>query len=111
MRIRVSELTDEKLAEWAARAQGWVKYKQGIMWWQESEEADHFIWTMQDYRPDINVEQAMELAKKFGLVVYFAINSVSDGRGGKLYQNNAIEIAICHAVVASVFGEEVDDAS
>jgi len=117
-KIKTSELKDEKLAYWAARAQGWelhgefdgymipdswcIKSKYGFL-------AVEVIHSKEDYRPDINGGQAMELLEKFGeriesmLRFWFGISSEEFmARGEK-------KVWICRAVVASVHGEYVDD--
>lgn len=126
MKIKVSELEREKLAEWAARAQRWKK-RDGSRWFNEPQNQwiyvdsnKTFRCSVEGYRPDINGGQAMELMKKFNILAYplfsgeyFAtpIRSYtyeeepiySDGQTGE-----TPEIAICRAVVASVYGEYVE---
>lgn len=117
MKIKASDLEGVQLAEWAAKAQGWVIHNQGILWWQESEDSDHFIWSVKEYRPDINGGQAMELQKKFRISVLDGAIADKDGlwvagnpmkRNGKHVFGETPKIAICLAAVTSVFGEYVD---
>jgi len=114
MKIKVSELKGEKLAEWVARAQGWSfdDYRSeysfdGMDGFGRA--VDRFI-PYKDYRPDINGGQAMELAKKFTLIINFEMGIVREPNSGIQYTDIInIESAICRAVVASEYGEYVED--
>ena len=113
--MKVSELTGEQLSYWVAKAQGW------------SLDTEHGDWLYygsaiigrEFYRPHQDSAQAFELIEKFGIEVK-PIQSRMDGswyahcKYYDNYRNNSRvgstpQEAICRAVVASVYGEEVSD--
>lgn len=121
MKIKVSTLKDEKLAEWMARAQGWkIEPFDQLAYWV-SKPSNNYICSVYEYRPDINGGQAMELVKKFGV----SICSRYRRDGGQYWhvqvgpeepENSSLQVgqdnlnvAICRAVAVSVYGEYVED--
>ena len=123
--MKVSELIGEQLSYWVAKAQGWKTqqggYMAGLNWVNEppycvDENGD---FKSAKYRPDQDSAQAFELIEKFGIEVK-PIQSRMDGswyahcKYYDNYRNNSRvgstpQEAICRAVVASVYGEEVSD--
>ena len=126
--MKVSELTGSELDYWTAKAQGLGEYKNwedgdydgeypcflidldGYCWWYENEDG------YDPYRPSTDWQQAGELIEKFKVKVWY-----SSGKWvAETYKRNRVDItvwgvsstpqeAICRAVVASVYGEEVED--
>lgn len=111
-KLSVSTLEGEKLAEWAARAQGWTKTK-GNSKLGEYE----WYWNNRipciEYRPDINGGQAMDLQEKFMVDVermfggYIKAQSMQVIGSLPMTSKN-LKPAICRAVVASEYGEYVE---
>ena len=116
--MKINELTGEQLSYWVAKAQGWrpSNKPQGIttnvMFWVDTNSQEVAI--VNNYRPDQDKTQAFELIEKFKLTVepsnmdawwayYLKGDELEAQRGSTL------EVAICRAVVASVYGEEVKD--
>lgn len=126
MKIKVSELEREQLAEWTARAQGWslcLDERIAPNWWYWIDN-DDFIAYDKDYRPDINGGQAMDLVKAFPECApqYTSHRPGAEKRWVSRFSyaserrvlmgfmvGDEPEIAICRAVVASVYGEYVED--
>lgn len=105
---KVSELFEEELSAWTARAQGWEIKSDPVTGWYVYYDADGFyICQDNSYRPDINAGQAMGLAKKFGLIMNFEIGEV--WKCGRTYPISEDYSAICRAVVDFVFGEYVEE--
>jgi len=110
MKIKVSGLEGPLLAEFVARVWGWSKWCEQkenttICWWRKSNGS---LITTNNYRPDTNGGQAMELAKEFNLLVDFRSNKVNYFLKNDWMSGDTVEIAICRAVVASKFGEYVE---
>lgn len=124
MKTKVSELTDEKLAERTARAQKWELVTLGYgcvteVWVDDSEADYRHKYEKADYRPDINGAQAMELVNELNISVlkyeegYYATLRTVDYKVLIDFIDfsfgESAEIAICRAVVASVYGEYVEE--
>ncbi len=110
--MKTSELTGKDLDHWVAKAQGWKKHFDGNCTYSwESQEDPWFMAYVDDYSPTSNDGQAFALIEKFkittGLVnrkkdTWFAIGD--DQSVGYALDPRT---AICRAVVASEFGDEV----
>jgi hypothetical protein len=109
IRIKVSELEGAALAYWTAKAQCWEERMSvnGVCYWYPESE-----WVV-SYRPDVNWRQAGELLEKFDVD---CIRSHVDPLGwygcvgeNSMEEGDTPQKAICRAVVASVYGEEVED--
>lgn len=115
-KIKVSELEGPKLAEWVARAQGWVLGNPfGTMTDAWLNETGNIILYEEDYRPDINGTQAMELVQKFKPMLiplpdgdWYAEIEPGENNGKLGFGDTPAEV-ICRAVVASVYGEYVEE--
>lgn len=76
-----------------------------------------FIFCQEDYHPSTNWKQAGELVEKFKIVIGFVENEKSEWGAREAYKTSLNDMhfadtptrAICLAVVASVYGEEVDE--
>lgn len=107
MKIKTSTLTGEKLAYWTARAQGFVKEYCNDEWWWKNNNREIVC---SYYRPDIYAGQAMELQKAFKIgTSYNEDTGTWFANALMLTEHEDIEVSICRAVVASKFGEEVED--
>lgn len=106
-KLSVSTLEGEKLAEWAARAQGLELNKMNA-WTKNGKKTKHgYKW---QYRPDINGGQAMELAKKFKIGISYNEETNTWFADALVFtEDDNPEPAICRAVVYSEYGEYVDD--
>jgi len=103
--IPVSKLEGPLLAEFVARVQKWYE-DSDFCWYSEEGEFKHLI---EDYRPDINGGQAMELARKYSMIVHFgSFKAWLPDYSGGIQCGETPEIAICRVVVASQFGEYVE---
>lgn len=113
--MKVSELTGDKLDYWVAKAQGWDKSfnKLGLYAVWVTEYGDEPI---HHYKPTTNWQQCGELIEKFNLNLL----RLDDGwKSGYVYsyadkdvmfaKGSTPQEAICRAVVASIYGEEVSD--
>ncbi len=107
----ITELTDEELDYWVAKAQGWELINYGSCW--KSEQFTHTI-TRVSYHPTSNWQQAGELIEKFdcSLEYYNSCNCWgATARSSDMEVADTPQRAICLAVVASKYGEEVEDGS
>ncbi len=114
--MKVSELEGAELDYWAAKAQGWINYpddsrEQGTVWHLNPKEAPFGkIMAVKEYTPSTNWEQCGELIEQFNMDLgggpeYWVASVGEDFFGDKT--SLTPRIAICRAVVASVFGEKV----
>jgi len=120
-KIKVSTLEGLLLAEFVARVRGWEKDTDtgddAPQWFLP--DSDSFMEYVEDYRPDINGGQAMELVEEFDVwlsssildsstkeLTHFA--SVAPHTNGAIQEGSNKKIAICRAIVASKFGEYVE---
>lgn len=118
MKTKVSELTREKLAEWTARAQWWIFSQYGDNVPYRVHSSLGYIGNVDEYRPDINAAQAMDLLLHFKFIAGFLYEE-NDGtpiyfcQFGRFADDREISenlnVAICRAVVASVYGEYVEE--
>lgn len=111
--MKVSELGREALNRWTAKAQGWKLDCTGR--WLDD---DQFKAWKIDYTPSTNWQQAGELVEKYeislgkhgSLEIWAAdLNPHNIGTLGKNWHGPTPQIAICRAVVASVYGDEVPE--
>ncbi len=117
--MKVSELKGSELDTYVARARGWQLINdnpQAFDYWLRSErtDIDGFIYA-KNYSPTTNNAQAFKLIEEFKI----SIRTCPEGWLAEIgaYSSNYVEgrgkilnTAICRAVVASKFGEEVSDA-
>jgi hypothetical protein len=101
----VSELKGDDLAYWAAKAQGWTEKRNG--WLDKSGEwHDKHFWA-----PHLNWHQCGGLIEKYSI----SITPCTDGWYAECGVSHADaygdtpQEAVCRAVVADMFGEEVGD--
>lgn len=116
--MKTSELTGDKLDYWVAKAQGWVHRvttehmaKRGF--------DEPFYWRIpskgfcSQYHPSANWQQCGELIEKFDIELVYHPRSSGfrsrSGISGPFFHGSTPQEAICRAVVASVYGEEVND--
>lgn len=111
--MKASEMTNEQLDHYAALAQGWELDRCNRYWVTMT---DHSIKVSQ-YSPTTNGAQCFELIEKFDINV----GRFSDREGEEWYAfvdcaGNVLEmnapnpkVAVCRAVIVSVFGEEVSE--
>lgn len=124
MKIQVSELECERLDKWVALARGWIvkvspynDYSYHYYSSYKAIPADSIL--VKDYRPSINGWQALELVKEFGMDLFFRGSITWQALlvwRNKFGEDDVIEmtgptpeIASCRAVVASKFGEYVEE--
>lgn len=120
--MKVSELSGAELDYWVARAQGWTKEKYPSL---DGGEDDCWCWdgapriTVFGYCPHDNWMQCGPLIEKYKISLGY---SSSFGWIAEIWQKQKImrgfdhieqcgespAIAICRAVVASAYGEEVE---
>lgn len=103
----VSELTGPELSAWVARAQGWIQVSE--FYWKDAD--GHTVIDGNRYEPHINGGQCFELIEKFEMTVgYMPLNKVWYANGFNLgtEEGETASIAVCRAVVASVYGECVE---
>lgn len=106
----ISELEGEELSYYVALAWGWrCGYQDGDL--KITKPDGSVCW---GYRPDINGGQAMGLITAFSLFTGgypdgsgYAIYRMKDG-SYKSSKDESLFIAICRAVVASVYGDTVE---
>lgn len=116
--MKVSELEGQELDYWVGRAQGWntfVPAASSFTYWFESD--GQYRWQLTAYTPSTNWAQAGELVEKYALTdIGFAYQDYDDTKVYVCAHGNRIRnrqygptpcIAICRAVVASVYGDEV----
>jgi hypothetical protein len=110
--MKTSELIGKDLDYWVAKAQGWEWNKQDFCFMAPVLVGDDIDFTaIPNYSPSTNPAQAMELVKKYRMMV----RRDSQNRWlAKIPRQTYgeydidLEVAICRAVVASVYGDEVD---
>lgn len=127
--MKVTNLTLEQLDNWAAKAQKWTVIEGPILMtdFHIREEihkvymdGDKYMSIVSQYHPSTNGGQAMELVKKFGICprAHVVTNrEITSWSAGSKWPWNEIvdyvgetpEIAICRAVIVSVYGEEVPE--
>jgi len=110
--MKVSNMTNEQLDHWVAKAQGW-KYRDlsNPLWLGEMPNGGI---EASDYSPTTNWEQCGELIEKYqiGLIVpetHWVAELFKTGKPKVYAEAQNPRTAICRAVVASVFGEEVSE--
>ncbi len=114
--MKVSELEGAELDYWVAKAQEWDLV--------DNQTVGYFIWNTPDndwidqeiYTPTTNWAQCGALLEEFSVDVYIHEDEGDmEWWGAQAQSKLAVyscpdpRIAICRAVVASVFGEEVSD--
>jgi len=114
--IPVSELKDEQLAYWVARAHGWRLLKDDIL-----PELD--IWIIDsnntgirktEYRPDKDCTQVMDLLTSDVIIGFWTysegrtIYCVEYGDNEQWKESIDLKIAVCRAYVANTYGEYVE---
>ena len=128
--MEVSELTGADLDYWVAKALGYKTSSKAsggeILYIDSTRDACVFKTTTGkapcEYHEEIldysNWEQAGKLIEKYSIDVWLWIEDGTDieywgaqlqGAGFYGFKNNTATEAICRAVVASVYGEEVED--
>ena len=117
--MKISDMTNEQLDYWVAKAQGWdfvrkQRTEYGFVyqvWWNSP---NSFI-KAKDYHPSTNWQQAGELVEKFNVMIAPSWVTEKNGwHGACSYEQEPVSAdtptkAICIAVIASVFGEEIND--
>lgn len=120
--MKIQDLTDTQLDGWVAKAQGWVIVKLtgrsplGDDYWVPREEvgqiAPRHRGEVYMYSPTSNDAQAMALVKEFDVWLSsedgVRIASCSPHAGEAIQEHENLNRAICLAVVASKFGDEVE---
>jgi len=114
MKIPITDLTNPQLDEWCARAQGLERledtdrgdvFLNTFNWWYKGARK----YRREEYSPTTNDAQAMGLADAFGLIVtHHAKRAWAPNYKGGIQSGETTRIAICRAVIASVFGEYVE---
>lgn len=117
-KVKVSDLTNEQLDEWVARTRGWkighlAGNKNLPSYWMRG---DNVVYPTPDYSPTSNPAQWVELIEDLLVDVYhieqgnaFEAQRHMDNYKKVVYGYGPTPaIAICRAVVASVFGEYVE---
>ncbi len=110
--MKTSELTGIQLDYWTAKAQGWKPV------WSAPEDIERgqfafFFWahdgqnihTREGYSPTTNWAQCGLLIEEFSNVLSFIQLLASIGG----HNSSDLRVAICRAIVASVFGEEMEE--
>jgi len=124
-KINVSTLEGPLLAEFVARAQGWYKSidNYGFSVWRDR--GNCVTYGTKSYSPDINGGQCFELIEEFDIWLSSyspCMDNVETNRSWIAStktthiadeewmhgEGSTPEIAICRAVIASVYGEYVD---
>lgn len=115
MKTKVNDLTDQQLDELCARAQGWeTRTLNGEESWREH--GTTYIYK-KAYHPTANDAQATGLVKEFRISLVHGSLFDEDGvwaAGSPTMaqlthvKDSCLNRAICKAVVASVFGDEVE---
>lgn len=112
----VSELTGNDLNHWVAKARGWelvpAQNNDGeiLPWNVWLDFNDKFIGHEYEYEPDTNWQQCGELIEKFKVTIWPTCRREWVANTWKRNHPNSgstSQEAICRAVVASVYGEEV----
>jgi len=119
--MKVSELEGQALDYWTAKAQGWRKAR------HDNPAIFCSIWNgnrtpVKEYTPSTNWQQAGELVDKYNLIIQPLLEKIHIWGASKVYdwdmnddpmyewvqKGPTPQIAICRAVVASVYGEEIE---
>lgn len=123
--VKISKLNNEQLDYWVAKAQGW---------YLERPQDNQFInsdgervvagmewpkyWDIPEwlYRPSVDWKQAGELLERYQIAISYPQtpdmsnkNWIAQVRHKKPIRGMTPQQAICMAVIASVYGDEVDD--
>lgn len=122
--MKICNLSGKHLDYWVAKAQGWINYptdsiEAGTLWHTDIEKAP-FGRTIRcaDYTPSTHWDQTGELIEKFQTDFYYdesepprcraeVLVRVGNKPGYVSAWGKNPQLAICRAVVKSVFGEEV----
>lgn len=121
MKIKIEDLTDEQLDEWAALAQGWEEdeFEEHGQVYSEWKYAGGYI-SKDKYTPTTNPAQWARLIERFEIWLsndntdcdnrWIATTKETHVVGGKdlAGYGPTPAIAICRAVIASVYGDEVE---
>ena len=114
--MKLTELTDEELDRYCALAQGWkeVAVAPNLLFWVEGDIDDpNMVILQENYHPTSNKAQAFKLMEKFEMHVDVTDKMTTaviwEGRVRTEQYAGTPQRAICLAVVASKYGEEVDD--
>lgn len=100
--MKINELTTVQLDYWVAKAQGWT---QDTLWGK---------WKPAEYHPTTNWQQVGELIEKFKIMLIYQVQikkwvaQFSEDVPTMNYADDP-KVAVCMAVIASVFGDEVSD--
>ena len=113
--MKIYDMTNEQLGYWCAKAQGWKKkYPYNNLepyWLDDTGTIIHSDW---EYHPTTNWQQAGELVEKFEVAVYMGSDDSDQEYWfakctvGGMGKADTPTRAICMAVIASVYGEEID---
>ena len=115
--MKTSELTGKDLDHWVAKAKGWTYCASTLTSNKPSWTGidDYYIWRVEDYTPSTNSGQCFELMQldSFRWVEKFRgkYNAMFNQLDKLIVLTSGptLNIAICRAFVASVYGEEVSD--
>ena len=116
--MKTSALTGKKLDHWVSKARGWELHKNG--YWKISQDGLVKKGPIHNYTPSTNGGQCFKLMQTptFNWVQSLPVARVDIGKtfeaqfeGNKLESSYGptLNIAICRAFVASVYGDEVDE--
>jgi len=113
--MKTSELTSKDLDYWVAKSQGWELAPHQFLLEQVWKGKYGTMETEKNYYPSVNGGQCFELMK---LDSFRWVHSTKEGAVAMFNQldkllvstkGETLNIAICRAFVASVYGEEVSD--
>lgn len=110
--MKITDLSNEQINYWVAKAQGW---KHSAGYWRydyETQKTGKEI-VYKNYHPSTNWQQAGELVEKFKLELWCLGDNWKAGTvtltDGVVAKADTPRKAICMAVIASVYGDEVND--
>lgn len=107
MKKKVSELGGAELAEWVAKARGWSRVKPSDCFgWNDDDGTLHLV---PNYRPDIHKNRCFELIEEYKPRLSAGNVFTRCEIGDADIVAETPQLAICRAVVASVFGEYVGE--
>lgn len=126
-KLYVKVMTKAQLNEWTARAQGWVgdeetdRWGRTLLYWKGQKGGHCGKLYARDYTPATDPAQWAELIEGFGRITKQELHIVESAGAYGVYLcrvgkysfsdyiwGSSVAIAICRAVIASVFGEYVE---
>lgn len=111
--MKVSELTDRQLDYWVAKSRGWINYPNdskelGSIWHIEPDKAPFGeIIPVDKHTPSTNWIHCGELIEKYRLYLNPSPHGWIAIARGKHYLADTPHRAVCMAVIASVYGDEI----